>query len=146
MIKAIRAENIYNFIQPISAITNLATIFSMKPDENSTPDGSYVFVSIVSDIPKTQSQIGYLMKTARVSFHIVCKKKLKAQDTPERVLMTIVDTINNNIVFQWCWNQKTKVDWLIMNSILEDTASPIFFSENRHYLVKDYLFNYISVV
>jgi len=100
MIKAIRAENIYNFIQTISAITNLATVFSMKPDENATPDTSYCFISIVSDIPRGKSQIGYLMKTARISFHIVCEKKLKAQDTPERVIMTIVDAINNNIVFQ----------------------------------------------
>jgi len=37
MIKAIRAENIYNFIQTIPTITTLATFFSMKPDLKATP-------------------------------------------------------------------------------------------------------------
>ena len=39
-----------------------------------------------------------------------------------------------------------KVDGYITQSILEDTISPIFFADNRHFVVKDYLFNYISAV
>gem|GEM_PF-4133476 len=84
----------------ITAITSLARVFSMKPDENSTPIGTYVYMTITSNNTTTKTQIGYIMKTARVSFHIVCKKVLLTADTPERVLGTVIDTITNNIVYQ----------------------------------------------
>jgi len=145
MIKAIRWENIYNAINAITAITSLATVFSMKPDENSTPIGTYVYMTITSNNTTTKTQIWYIMKTARVSFHVVCKESLWATDTPERVLGEAIDTITNNIVYQWCWNKIDIIDWFYIQSILEDTVSPIFFADNRHYIIKDYLFNYISV-
>lgn len=143
MIKAIRAENIYNFIQTIPTITGLATFFSMKPDQKAIPTWNYVFISIVSDTQRSKTQEWYIMKTARVSFTIVCKEKLNATDTPERILRSIIDTLTNEIVWQWCGSKRI-VDWLVVMSILEDTVSPIFVSENRHYITKDYLFNYIS--
>lgn len=86
MIKTIRAENIYNYVNAISGMTALATVFSMKPEENSTPTGSYIYTTIVSQIPRLKTQKGYITKTARVSFHIIAKKSLSGTDTPERVL------------------------------------------------------------
>jgi len=143
MIKAIRAENIYNFIQTIPTITTLATFFSMKPDLKATPSWSYVYLGIVSDTQRGRTQDWYIMKTARVSFTVVSKDKLDVLDTPERVLKDIVDWITNEIVRQWCSSRRI-VDWLVCMTILEDTISPIFSDENRHYITKDYLFNYIS--
>ena len=142
MIITLRAENIYNFVSGLSAITALCEIFSLKPDENSTPEGSYCYINIVSNSPSVYSNQWYLMKTARVSFHIICKESLWADDTPERVLMDIVDTISNNLIGN---GHSSIVDWFICFSIVEDTISPIFQEDNRHYVVKDYLFNYSSI-
>jgi hypothetical protein len=76
MIKTIRAENIYNYVNAITGMSALATVFSMKPEENSTPTGSYVYMTVVSQIPRTKTQKGYITKTARISFHIIAKKTL----------------------------------------------------------------------
>lgn len=142
MITTLRAENIYNYAVAISGITSLCELFSLKPDENDTPDWSYCYINIISNSPSVYSNQWYLMKIARVSFHIVCKKSLWADDTPERVLMSIVDAVNNNLVSN---GQMSMVDWFVCSSIVEDTISPIFQADNRHYVVKDYLFNYSSI-
>ena len=145
MIKAIRAENIYNLVNWFSSVNSICTLFSQKPDDNATPAWSYAFIQTVSDNTRTKTQQWYITKTARVSFTIVCKKVLWATDTPERVLRDISDAITNAIVYQWCDNKIDNVDGFITQSILEDTVSPIFFADNRHFIVKDYIFNYISV-
>lgn len=144
MIKSTRAENVYNFVNAITSITSLCSIYSQKPDEWSIGSWTYCFIQIVSDIPQNNSNVWYINKQARVSFTIVCKDSLWSSDTPERVLGTVIDTITNNIVNQWS-NKKTHIDWLILCGIREDTVSPIFMDQNRHYIVKDYIFTYISL-
>lgn len=144
MIKAIRAKNVYNLVKNTTAITNLATIFSLMPDEWATPTGSYIYISIVSDNTTRQSNVWHIMKKARISFHIVCKQTLWANETPESVLWAIIDAINNTIVSQWC-TKVNNCDWLIVQSILEWTISPIFTIDSRYYQVKDYIFSYFCV-
>jgi hypothetical protein len=144
MIKSIRAEKIYDLVQTIPAITNLVTVFSMKPDDNATPIWNYLFITIVSDNTMTSSNNWYIMKKARVSFHIVTKKTMANTDTPERILWSIIDALNNALVNQWC----TKISnfwWYLIQSILEDTVSPIFLEDNRYYQIKDYIFNYLCI-
>jgi hypothetical protein len=102
MIKSIRAEKIYDLVQTIPAITNLVTVFSMKPDDNATPIWNYLFITIVSDNTMTSSNNWYIMKKARVSFQIVTKKTMANTDTPERILWSIIDALNNALVNQWC--------------------------------------------
>lgn len=145
MIRAIRAENIYNLVNGFSSVNSICTLFSQKPDDNATPIGSYGYISIVSDTTRTKTQNWYITKTARVSFTIVTKRSLWATETPERVLRDITDAITNAIVYQWCDNKIDDVDGFVTQSILEDSISPIFFADNRHFIVKDYIFNYISV-
>jgi len=145
MIKTLRAENIFNVIDTLAPITTLAEIYSRKPSEKDTPVWSYVYMSIVSDTPKTNSNIGYLWNTALVSFTIVCKKVLWAAETEERVLYDIVDAINNAIVNEWSSKISTRDTEFLMNSITEHTISPIFTDvKNRAYLVKTYKFNYMA--
>ena len=143
-IKALRGENVYNTLQAISVVTSLCELFSTKPDEDATPEWSYAWATITSDIPRVYSNVGHVMKSARVSFHIVCKKELWSTDTPERVLWAIVDAISNAIVSQWS-TKIYSVDGLYVQSITEDTISPIFLQDSRHIVIKDYIFNYISI-
>lgn len=144
MLYTIRREDIYEVMNAQANITALAEIFSTKPDEKATPSWSYVFISIPSDNNRVYSNKGNLMKSARVSFSIVCKKSLWVTETEERVIYDIIDEINNTIVNEWC----TKIsDWngIIVTSISEDAISPLFTDdENRAYIVKDYIFNYLS--
>ena len=145
MIKTLRTENIYNVINAIPAITGLAEVFSRKPDVNATPNWAYVYFGVVSDNTQSYSNKGALANTARISFTIVCKKELGATDTEERVLYDIMDTITNAIVNEWCAKIPNWDDEFVMNSIIESTISPIFTNEsNRAYIVKDYIFNYMS--
>ncbi len=146
MIKTLRTENIYNVMNGLPAITWLAELFSRKPDEKFTPAWTYVYMSVVSDNTQTNSNVWYLCNTARISFTIVCKKELLAADTEERVLYDVLDAINNAIVNEWCSKIPNR-DWdFKMSSITEDAISPIFTNEsNRAYMVKDYLFNYMSL-
>lgn len=144
MIKSIRWENIYNLVESYSWITGMTEVFSQKPDDNATPSWNYTFLSVVSDIANTKSQIWYIMKTARVSFTVVCKRSFTDAETPERILCDIVDAITNEIVYQWC-DKVNVIDGFYIQSILDDTKSPIFFADNRYYIVKDYIFNYICV-
>lgn len=145
MIRILRSENIYNVIDTLAPITALAEVFSRKPDESATPAGSYIYMSIVSDTPKTNSNVWYLANTARVSFTIVCKDTLLAADTEERVLYDIIDALNDSIVNEWCSKIPVWDNDFIMNSITESTISPIFTDQkNRAYIVKTYLFNYMS--
>lgn len=138
MIINLRAENLYNYLKDITAITSLCEIFSQKPDDSGMSN-SYAYINVISNLPKTYTQEWFMMKTARISVHIVCKKTLGASDTPERVIWTIIDTITNYLVS----NGKMKsIDWVICHSIIEDVVSPIFFADNKHYQVKDYLFSY----
>lgn len=143
MIYSIRGENIYNVLNAQSNLTSLVEFFNTKPDEEDTPDWSYAYLSIVSDVNKTYSNVGYLMKTARVSVHIVCKKVLWSAETEERVLRDITDAITNTIVSEWC-PKISNWDWFIVNSVIDETISPIFTLDTRGYLVKDYIFNYLS--
>lgn len=145
MIKTLRAENVFNLLNWISAISTLVSFYSVKPDDNWTPDTNYGYISMVSSTPKSKTQFWNIMKTARVSLHIVCKKTLSAWQSHESVLSDIIDTVTNEIVFQWCNWKINHIDWFSIQTILEDTVSPIFFSDWRYYVVKDYLFNYISV-
>lgn len=139
MIINLRAENLYYYLKDITAITALCEILSQKPDD--VMNNSYAYINVISNLPKTYTQEWFMMKTARISIHIVCKKVLGASDTPERVLWTIIDTITNNLVSNW---QMKSIDWVICHSIIEDAVSPIFFADNKHYQVKDYLFSYNS--
>lgn len=144
MLNTIRREDIFTVINNQSNITDLAEVFSVKPDAKATPTGSYVFISIPSDVTRLNSNKWNLLKTARVSFHIVCKKTLWATDTEERVLYDIIDQITNTIVNEWSY-KIANWNWIFVNSISEDNISPMFSDEeNRAYIVKDYLFNYIS--
>jgi len=144
MLYSIRREDIYEVMNVQANITSLAEIFSTKPDDKATPDGSYIFISISSDVTRMNSNKWNLMKTARVSFTVVSKKTLWATETEERIIYNIIDAITNTIVSEWCskisnWND------IIVTSISEDTISPIFTdNENRAFIVKDYLFNYLS--
>ena len=144
MLYSIRREDIFTVLNWQSSITTLAEIFSTKPDDKVTPNWSYVFVSIVSDNQKMYSNRWNLMKTARISLTVVCKKKLWATDTEERVIYSIIDKITNTIVSEWC----VKISqwcWITVTSISEDAISPMFIDEeNRAYIVKDYIFNYLS--
>lgn len=135
MIKAIYSENVFNLLESLDI--SLA-LFSMIPDEGAIPTTSYWFTQIVSDNIVSQSSQGYYLKQARVSITIVCKEVLGATDTPERVLRSIIDTITNELK-----EVKThEVDWLTINSVKEDTVSPIFNDNERYFIVKDYLFTY----
>jgi hypothetical protein len=59
-------------------------------------------------------------------------------------LRNAVDEMTNTIVNEWC-SKISERDWFTVNSISEDTISPIFYNEDsRAYVVKDYLFNYLS--
>ena len=146
MIRTIRAENIYNVIDTLAPVTALAEVFSRKPDESATPAWSYVYMSIISDNTRTNSNIWFIGNTARVSFTIVCKSKLLVADTEERVLYDIMDAITNEIVNEWCSKIPVWDSVFIMNSITEDTISPIFTDQmNRAYMVKTYLFNYMAI-
>jgi hypothetical protein len=101
-------------------------------------------MNIVSDNVRMNSNKWNLLKTARVSFYIICKKVLGVNDTEERVLHSIMSEITNTIVSEWS-SKISNRDGIIVNSISEDSISPIFTDEeNRAYLIKDYLFNYIS--
>jgi len=144
MIYTIRWEDIFTVLNTKSNITDLVELFSRKPDERATPAGSYAYINIVSDNWETYSNRWYLMKRARITFTIVCKKSLWVSETEERVLYDIIDELNNTIVSEWCAKISKRWDFIV-NSVTEDTASPIFTSEdNRAYIVKDYIFTYLS--
>ena len=146
MIKTLRAENVYNVIDTLAPITALAEVYSRKPDESSTPDWTYIYTNIISDVTKTNSNIGFLWNTARISFTIVCKNVLLPADTEERVLYDVMDAITNGIVNEWCTKIPNRDNEFLINSITEDSISPIFTDEmNRAYMVKTYLFNYMGL-
>jgi len=142
MIIDLTAENVYNYLSNNTAISSLCELYSDKIDDGSLATWSYAYIKVITNRPKSYSNIWYIMKSARISFHIICKETLGATDTPERVLSKIIQAITNNLVSS---GKQVRVDWINCHSILEDTVSPIFKVDNRHYQVKDYLFNYTSL-
>jgi hypothetical protein len=68
----------------------------------------------------------------------VCKKVLLANDTPERVVRGEIDTLTNLLKSVKTHTIGTKT----INSVKEDTVSPIFNQDERYFIVKDYIFNY----
>lgn len=137
MIKAIYSEYVYNLLV---ALWLSIELYSSIPDENATPDTTYGFTQIVSDNIVSQSSQGYYLKQCRVSLTIVCKKVLLATDTPERILRWVIDTTTNLLKA----TKTHSTDWMTLNSVKEDTVSPIFNQDERYFIVKDYIFNYSS--
>jgi len=144
MIYTLRGKNVFSVVNTLTNITSLAEVFNRKPDKLSIPEWSYLYINIVSDNPRVYSNKWNLMKTARISFTIVCKKTLWSWENEESVLYDIIDKTTNSICNEWC-SKISQRDWFIVNSISENSISPIFTNEmNRAYIVKDYLFNYLS--
>jgi len=135
MIKAIYSEDVYDLLVSLWYSTEL---FSSIPDETAIPDDTYAFTQIVTDNIVSQSWQGYYLKQARVSITIVCKKVLLANDTPERVVRGEIDTLTNLLKSVKTHTIGTKT----INSVKEDTVSPIFNQDERYFIVKDYIFNY----
>ena len=142
MIKTVRTENIYNVLSTITDLTDICKVYNGKPHKKATPSGSYMYILKPSEVTNTPSMSGYLWKTARMQFVIVCKDTFTDTENAERVLYDIVDVINNAIVQQDCLPIS---DWdgFTMIHVNEWPISPIFYDEqNRPLINKDYLFDY----
>lgn len=131
-------KDIVDVLDTIVSITTLLPwgIRFEKPQEK---DQTYMYISLVSDLTNTQSNKGSIIKTARLSFHIVGWN----QDIIPNDLYNIVDTITNEIVDEWCI--KIALNNLKLIAIDEWTISPVFTIEkNKPYIIKDYFFTYYS--
>lgn len=75
----------------------------MKPHEEATPNGTYLYTSIVSDNPDVSSHRGISTKLARISFTIVCKKDLDLLvEDEETVLMDVIQVLDNCLAKEAC--------------------------------------------
>ena len=83
-------------------------------------------------------------REARVAFTIVSKLNFLVGETPESVLIDIVDLLDDEIARVAC----NKIDFVNNTRVLDvvsSTLSPIFYNEkNRPYIVKDFIFTYVA--
>lgn len=134
-------SHIKDIVTLLDSMTNITDVLPWwvwfeKPTEK---EETYMFISLTSDNIDTQSNVWWLIKTARLSFHIVWG----TQDVLPDTLYSIVDTITNEIVTEQCL--KIGVNNLKLVNVDEGTISPIFTIEkNKPYIIKDYFFTYYA--
>lgn len=137
--KTIRMEQLRETIDPLLSFD----LFSSKPEEIDSPSTTYAYLSLVSDSVQVATFQGSMLKTARVSFTIVCKDSLWVNETREQVLFDVVDELNNILAREVC-NKINELNGLSIQNIFSDTLSPIFYNlKNRPYIVKDFIIEYI---
>lgn len=144
MIKNI-AENIPEITTYLEALPTLSAlvpwwVWFESPSDLKSITWNFIYISIVSDITKSNTNEWYLLKKARLSFHIVWASQI----TLPKELYHIAWTIANLICDEKC--KKMSLTWIRLAWVSETWyISPLLEVEQRPYIVKDFFFTYFSI-